>query len=269
MEQNKTKKFRLVVNALIVVALAVNIALLYFVKAEIGLAGSDELHIVFLTAPECENCFDLEPFKEFFKQNDVSEEQFSEYDYDSFSGRKLVKKYEITRVPTVIVSGNVYSYSFMSDLLDNIGEMRKNSFVVTRLQPPYIDIETEEVRGLFDVIYLDDTSCEDCYDVKLNDDVFERLGLFHPENQTEIDITDKQGQLLIEVYGIEAIPTVILKGDLDAYDSLLDIWSQVGTVEDDGVYILRKGVASMGVYKQLPDGNIIQQQEIDENLLLE
>lgn len=269
MNKNKKKNFKLILQLLIVIALAVNIVLLLTMNKGADKADTEELKIIFLITPDCENCFDLEPFREYFKENDVSDEQFVEHDFESFSGKRLLKKYEITQVPTIIITGDVSASPFMADLVENIGEMRKNAFVVTRLQPPFYDIETDEIRGLFDVIYLADKSCEECYDVKLNDEVFERLGLFGAQNLTELDIEDEKGKLLIEAYAIEAVPTVILTGDLAIYESIQDVWSEVGSVEDDGAYILRQGVVSMGVYKQLPEGSIIEPQEVDEDLPLE
>lgn len=239
------------------VALLVNISLIFSIERGQDIDdGFEELEITFLQTPECETCFDLEPFADYFSQNGVEADQIESVDYNSFEGKRLLKKYDITQVPTVIVRGDISSYDFMQGLVDSVGEMRNNDFVVTRLQPPYLDLEEDRVVGEFELVYLDDPACEECYDISEHDTVLDRLGLT-PTTKKVIDANSDEGKALIDQYYIVAIPTILMVGELEPFESLDSVWGQVGTIEDDGTYILRRGVESMGTYKKLPNGEII------------
>ena len=215
------------------------------------------LEITFLTTPACPHCFDLQPLREYLKENGVTDEQITEVTYDSRQGKKLIKKYEIARVPTAIIPGSLTELEFMAGIVENIGEIRKEALVVTELQPPYIDLASGETTGEFELIILDDASCETCYDTSLHDDVLLRLTM-KPSVRTVVDIASEEGKSLIDSYVINAVPTILLRGDMESYESLQEIWPSVGTIEDDGTFVLRSGVANMGTYKRLPDGQIVE-----------
>lgn len=89
------------------------------------------------------------------------------------------------------------------------------------------------------ITYLTDNSCESCYDVKLHRSVLERsFGLTISSEQT-FDRSEEDGQRLIEMYGLEAIPTVLLSKEAAAYPELVTVWRQVGDVALDGAFIFR------------------------------
>lgn len=239
------------------VALLVNVILALQVSQRVsGGGGFGELEVTLVTAPDCKDCFDLTPLRDYLSQNGVAAEQIKEVEYDSWKGKSLTRKYDITKVPTAVFTGDIGSYEFMQGLVDNIGETRKNAFVVTKVQPPYYDLAEDRLRGAFELIYLGDESCTECYDVNLHKGVFERMSLI-PSKESTVDTSSDEGKTLVEEYFIVNVPTILLRGDLEVYESLQEIWPQVGTREQDGTYVLRAGVASMGTYKQLPNGEII------------
>lgn len=243
----------------LVVALLVNVILALQVSKSIGGgSGFGELEITLLTAPDCADCFDLTPLRDYLAQNGVTDGQIKEVPYDSWKGKSLTRKYDVAQVPTAIFTGAVSSYDFMQGLVDSIGEMRKDAFVVTRLQPPYYDLAEEKVRGTFELIFITDQTCAECYDVTLHRTVFERMSM-QASKESVIDVGTEEGAAVVEEYQIASVPTILLRGDLGVYESLQEIWPQVGTIEQDGTYVLRAGVGSMGTYKQLPGGEIISE----------
>ncbi len=224
----------------------------------------DGLSVTVLTAPECQDCFDFEEMIDYYKEQGLTEEQIEYVEYDSRAGKKLVKKFEVNTVPTVLVTGAIEQYSYLQELIGTLATVKGETLVLNDgVQPPYLEIVTGEKRGAFEVIYLTDASCEDCYDVNLHRPVFERL-IMTPDKETELDITDEEAVTLIEEYAITAIPTIVLRGDLDVYKPFNDIWETAGTIEEDGTYILRQGVLSMGTYKSLPTGEIIEAEDPSE-----
>jgi hypothetical protein len=239
---------------LIVLALVGNVFFLF--SSSDNSQGFGDLKITFIEADNCDSCFPLNAFEEYFSANGVTEDQIEKIAHNSFSGKRLIKKYDISKVPTAVVTGAVGEYEFMQGLVDQVGEMRNGAFVVTRVQPPYLDLETEEIKGEFELIYLDDQSCAECYDVSLHDEVFGRLAM-QPAETKVVDVSTDEGRELIDRYFISAVPTILLRGDLDEYQSFQEIWESVGNTEDDGTYVLRQGVENMGTYKTIPDGEII------------
>ena len=172
----------------------------------------------------------------------------------------MLKKYNITKVPTALIKGDFSGNQYLEELNGTAGEVVDDGFLITKLQPPFLDLEQDRLRGLFEVTYLDDESCEECYDIEEHKTVLERLVL-KPSSERYLDVSSDEGKLLIEEYGISAVPTVVFRGDLLVYERLIEIWEQVGSIEDDGAWVLREGVASMGTYKQLPEGAIIIPEE--------
>lgn len=253
------KYLRPVLMGALTVALLVNVILALQISR--GLSGDGDfgqLKITFLTTPDCTNCFDLQPLHDYLTQNGVDDAQITQIAYNSWRGKSLVNKYDIEQVPSAVFTGNLGSYEFMQGLVDNIGEVRKNAFVVTKIQPPYIQLADGKMRGSFELVYLGDKSCTECYDVNLHKSVFERMSI-KPSKETSVDISDEEGQTLVDEYHITSVPTILLRGDMEPYTALQEIWPQVGTIESDGTYVLRDGVGSMGTYKQLPNGEIISQ----------
>ena len=114
---------------------------------------------------------------------------------------------------------------------------------------PYLSIK---------LISLTDESCSDCYDASIHKQILSRLGLVISEEE-EIDVSTENGKKLIEKYEINAVPTIIIQGDAEEYPALAQVWSQVGTVEDDGSYVFRK-IEAMGrgiKYKDLTTNSVV------------
>jgi len=215
------------------------------------------VEVTLLTTPDCPDCFDLAPLREYLEQNGVATDQIKEVAYDSKAGQKLVKAHEISSVPTAIIPGAITDLEFMSGVVENLGKIKNGAFVITELQPPFIDVATGDVFGRFEMTVLSDATCTECYDPALHDQVLARLAM-KPYATTTIDIGSEEGKALVESYVITSVPTILLRGDLDRYSTLQDVWTSVGTIENDGTYVLRQGVANMGTYKRLSDGMVIE-----------
>lgn len=247
-----------ILHSLLAIALAVNIGLLFSISDDesgsTSAAGS--LEVFLLTTPECDSCFDLDPLEEFLVKSGVEPASIESFAYDSKEGKKLVKRYEVKEVPTAILMGDVSINADLQELVAAITEERDGAYVVTKVQPPYLDLEQNKIRGDFNVVLIDDESCEECYDVTEHEIVFERL-VMEPSAYETVDISTEEGKLLLDEYNIVAVPTILLRGDLEVYDQLVDVWAEAGSVEEDGTWVLRSGVETMGTYKSLPDGEIV------------
>lgn len=252
---------RLLLQVGVFIAIIANSYILYSISQPSSNSSDKNLFVTVLTAPECEDCFDFAEMIDYYKEQGVTDGQIEYVEYDSRAGKKLVNKFSVNTVPTVLVEGDIQQYSYLQELVGTLATVKEDTLVLNDgVQPPYLEIETGEKRGAFEVIYLSDTTCEDCYDVDLHRPVFDRL-IMTADKETILDSADDEAVTLIEEYAITAIPTIILRGDLAVYKPFNDIWESAGTIEEDGTYILRQGVLSMGTYKSLPTGEIIEQED--------
>ncbi|MBS3108477.1 hypothetical protein J4409_01265 [Candidatus Woesearchaeota archaeon] len=69
---------------------------------------------------------------------------------------------------------------------------------------------------------------------------------------------------MVKKYGIKAAPTIILSEEASVYNVLNGIWSQVGTVESDGVYVFRNIEVIGEIYKDLSSDKIIEPPKTQE-----
>ena len=76
-------------------------------------------------------------------------------------------------------------------------------------------------------------------------------------DQKLLDVQTSEGRHLLNKYNIELLPTIILSKDASDYLSLKSVWPNVGTIEEDGSYVFRQGVKSMGVYKDMTSNQVV------------
>jgi hypothetical protein len=108
-------------------------------------------------------------------------------------------------------------------------------YVLPTLNAPYLNVSSGQVRGYVTATYLDDSSCDACYDPHETRAALLQAGVVPHEERT-LDAASAEGKRLTERYNITRIPTIVLTGDLDAYPALRPSWEAVGTVETDGAY---------------------------------
>ncbi|NCN07565.1 hypothetical protein GW933_02615 [Candidatus Falkowbacteria bacterium] len=95
-------------------------------------------------------------------------------------------------------------------------------------------------------------NCEGkCFDINLFLDALKQNGIEELGTET-INIEDKQGQDLVNKYGIEKVPTVLISGELDKNPQLAQAWSALGEVIDN-VFVFRKLIPP---YIEVSTGNL-------------
>lgn len=220
-----------------------------------------KIQIVKILDKNCPDCFDIERILSKVRSANVKIKSERLLDAQDAEARSLISKYGIERLPTFIVSGDINRNNELILLWKTFGQKFDNNktFVLTRVFPPYVLADTGEVRGRFSLIYLTDVTCDDCYDVTRHEVALGNLGLnITDENSRVLDVGSEKGHEFIKKYSIKHAPTIILQGELNEYAPLFQVWSQVGTIEDDGAYVFREnGEKIMGPYKDLPTGEIL------------
>lgn len=220
-------------------------------------ADAPKLRITVITSKLCgDKCFDINLFLDALKQNGIKEVGTETLNIEDSQGRALADKYQITKVPTVLISGELDKNPQLAQAWASLGEIIDQVFVFRKLIPPYIEVASGQLKGQFSLVYLTDESCSKCYDVKLHDTALGNLGLKTDNNQT-IDVASDEGKELLKKYEILSVPTILLSGDLIEYSGLQQIWPQVGVVAEDGTYVFTK-MDEMGSYMNLKTGKLVE-----------
>lgn len=263
-EFDLSRNLALVVGAVLILAalssLGVAIKTNFVLGKKLAVAKEAErpanLQLTIIKAKDCVNCFDINQVVGFIKKEKVKIESEKEVELTSPEGSDLVKKYNLEKAPGIIIEGEVEKSESLKTILSKMGDVQDGVFVLRKSGAPYILTDSGDVRGEVKVTLIKDSKCSKCYDVERHKLALSALGV--PINDIQVvELTDAVGWQLKNKYKIKVIPTMILTGDLDVYDSLKGVWSSVGTVEKDGAYVFRN-LAIMGAYKDLTNGKVVE-----------
>lgn len=216
-----------------------------------------EIDIIILQESSCEDCFSVAAVIAAIKQENVKVNSERTVEILDLEGSKLVSQYNITKVPTFIISGEIEKENSLKTLWPEIGKVQDNTFVFTEVGAPFVLPSSGDVRGRVKISMIMDRNCSECYDVTNNEGALERFGV-PTDDQQIVEIGQPEGMALIEKYKIELIPTIIIEGDVETHSSLTAIWSEIGTIEEDGAYVMRDQVKLMGTYKDLTTDEVIE-----------
>ncbi len=208
--------------------------------------------------PGCKDCSDVSSLITQLVRTGVIVSKESTLDVSQ--AQELIAKYKITKIPTIIFSKDLGSYqdSQVLSAWKQFGSIEDDgSYILRAVPPPYKDLTKNEVVGLVDVTYLNDNSCSNCYNVSLHKAILLNFGTFISK-ENRIDISSVEGKDLLAKYKITKVPTIILTKEASAYTSLIEAWKQVGTVEDDGIFVFRN-LEVLGLpYKDLTTNQVVE-----------
>ncbi|MBI2578862.1 MAG: cupredoxin domain-containing protein [Candidatus Aenigmarchaeota archaeon] len=207
----------------------------------------------------CPDCADLMQVISFFKQQNVKFSSEKTIDYTSQEAKDLIAKFEVQKVPALIISKDILDYPAISQVWDQLNTSEKQGFYALHTTvPPYRDLATNKIEGLVTVIYLNDSTCASCYDVQINRQILERNFGVVIANETTDDINSENGRSLVKQYNITKVPIMLASPDASVYAAFTEIWQQVGNVAKDGWYVMRKPEV-LGTYKDLAKGIVVNE----------
>lgn len=260
--------FRALIALAVVGIVAVN-AVIYY-KARSGRTAEDgataqisanlpAIELIIVNKPDCTECFDIDKLVAPLKDSQVADvRKETRIDYSSPEGAEILRRYEIDKVPTVLVSGDIERLFDLPSFLQNLGRQAEDgTLIVTNVPAPYFEISSGTVRGRFIAYYISKSDCGECYDVKTHRNALTRLSMT-PAEEIFVDAGESGGKELISRYRIATLPTIIMTGEMDAYPQLNEVWPTVGTVENDGAYVFRQGQQYMGPYLDLQSGKLVR-----------
>ena len=220
-----------------------------FVSTETGevIGRVSVTHIVDSTCQDCQDLFGLTDFLR--KQAGVVFSENNIYEYNSPDGVTSINRFNIQRIPAVVFSRNILEYPSVREVWASLNVTEKNGFFALHAQtPPYRDTKSGELSGFVSVIYLTDNSCKNCYNVSINKQIVSRF--LAAKDEKTVDLNSTEGAELVEKYRIEKLPIILLSPDAKEYAEFSAAWEQVGSVEGDGWFVMRKPEI-LGSYKDL------------------
>ena len=206
---------------------------------------------------ECALCSDISSLKTLLVSSGVIINEEKTLDMSDAEASELIGKYNIEKIPAIILSNDVDAYSNIKQSWIQMGTVEPDgTYVFRQTSPPYKNVSSKETLGLVSLILLKDDLCTECYDVNTHKQILASMSVT-AVNESTYDISSEKGKALVNKYQITKVPTFILQGDASIYPSITGIWPQVGSVESDGSHVFRKVEVLRGSkYRDLTTGDV-------------
>lgn len=194
-----------------------------------------DIELIQIVAANCSDCFDLRLVINQLNTSSFNIKSVRTVYYNSPEGEQLISKYNIQKIPTLLISGET-SKANVQSTLSGLGEKADDGTIVfDKQQPPYVNPDNGEVLGRVSVTLIRDSSCSNCFDVSSINQQLKSLGISFSEEKT-LEYTDTEAKDLISKYGIKKIPTIIYSSDIKEYTLFAQL-QQLLQNQDD-VYVL-------------------------------
>ncbi len=209
------------------------------------------IDLITITASSCGDCFDISAVVETLKKANVKINSEKTVDASSAEAKQLVTNYKITKLPTIIVTGEVSRQS-VKGFFGAGWQATDKSAVYSGQTPPYTDA-AGNIKGLVSVTQIVDRSCEKCGELSNVIDFFKKSGVkFSSEKKYDYDSND--GRELIKKFGVDRLPAMILSKDVLDYPAVAEVWPQLGAAEKYGMFALH---ATAPPYRDVAQNKIV------------
>ena len=216
-----------------------------------------------LVDPSCETCFNISRVSQNFIANSQAlglNFTAQAIDASSNEGLELISRYNITKVPTMLLSKEAgLSPAFMLAWEGSGTVEADGTLVLKEAYPPYIDLESGAIAGNVTLVNLLYEPCGACYDVALVETgLRERYGVsvFQVVDYSYDSIEWKE---IVEKYNITKVPAVLVSPELSAYPGVEEKWvGALGTKEQDGWFVFRSMDVPEAVYYDLLLNSTVQ-----------
>jgi len=265
-EEAKKKSFGkgMVIGVIVAVIILVVVLLIVFggkmfgKKPAVDGTVDASLKYTIVTSKACgDKCWDTGLFFEVLQQAGAKEKSRTTVYIEDKKGQDLVEKFKITQVPTILVAGDIDKDEQLTGFFSALGETIDKTFVLRQVIPPYINAASGQLKGEVAVTFITDNSCAECYDVNLHQTSLANFGVPIANSRT-VDAASDEGKSLIEKYNITKVPTIVISGQPDEYQSLKSIWATVGKVADDGTYVFTNLDEMGGSYYDLEKKKVVE-----------
>lgn len=157
-------------------------------------------------------------------------------EFSTLDAKALIMKYNITKIPALVVTGEFKKDNVVS-LWGHLGGKMLTDAVIIEANPPYVDTSTSKEVGLVSVTYLTDPACTVCVNLTGVVTSFEQVGMKISGINT-IDFASPEGQKEILDHSIQHIPALVFSNDIVAYPQIAQYLAQINSTERNGSYAL-------------------------------
>ncbi|MDI6721435.1 MAG: cupredoxin domain-containing protein [Candidatus Aenigmarchaeota archaeon] len=204
------------------------------------------IELVKITDSSCKNCFDIDAVIESLKKTNVDVATERTLEFSSVEAKQLISQYKISKLPTVIASGEV---NRSSALRSQDWQVKGNAVIYTAVSPPYVDA-SGNVRGLVSLTHIIDESCPKCANLTQVISFFKQNNVKFSSEKI-IDYIDAKD--MIEKFSIQKVPALIISKDILDYTAIEEVWDQLNATEKQGFYALHTTVPP---YRNLATENV-------------
>jgi len=228
-----------------------------FVEVSTGLVKGI-VSLTHLKNDNCDECYDFSPLVNQLSSTGMKIGNSNEISISTKEGKALIEKYNIQKIPAIIMGSEIKVYPEIVQGLANVGEIVDDGSFITRFAGmPYYDIKEKKIKGFVTMTILLDESCDGCYNPDTSfKPILQKMGVIFKDEKT-VDISSLAGKNLVDKFSIQKVPTILLTGDMEEYPGLVSSWKDVGSVESDGTYIFRTVEVTGQTYRDLITNNVI------------
>ncbi len=229
-------------NCLVVIlllVLAVNLYVVFTINKQLEpkpviVPEIPKLELYLLKDSSCTQCFNGNQIFDLLKQQLTGFNFTKQEKLELNDAKELLSKYNITKVPALLIKGDI-------DKLDIPGLNKvEDAMVVQEFPPPYLDIQTKQVRGLVNAKLVYDKNCNECTDANLILDLLQNQAGVIFKTKQEYEFNTKEAKELINKYNIKSLPVLIFDNEVLVYEPIKAEIDSLGTKESDGSVIIRK-----------------------------
>ena len=186
-----------------------------------------EIALLTLTT-SCTDCSKIDPIVEAVKGLNVKIIKELAVEEGSNSAKELTDQYSITKLPAVIVKGEIDKLTLQG--FDKVDD----ALVFNNAPAPYKDVSSGKIVGKVNTILINDKTCKDCADLSIVVDNLKKGGIIISGEKVFEAANAKE---LISKHGITKLPALLLSEDIETYPISANL-EQGGILKKEGYYIV-------------------------------
>jgi len=197
---------------------------------------------------DCEDCFEVSALADaLILENNLKIKSRETLNYDSPEAEKLINKYNLKTIPALVVLSKNIEKIEIDDQVFSI----EDSYALFDKSVPYIDLETNEVKGLVQLKEIQSDNCIECTSLSQLRTQFEGIGIKVKDYEI-ISSSSDNGKELIDENNLEFTSSLLISKDIKEYWWIFD---QIESffIEKENYYVLKTPLAP---YVDLADGKI-------------
>lgn len=204
-----------------------------------GPAGPAKADATVINPQGCPRCRSMDVFVEWLESasESLNISMGEVRNISAAEGAALIVKYNITRLPAVVLTGRQFPEAFVSEWTDSLGTQESDGALVLReAYPPYY--ENGAVVGLVEGIAIIPANCPQCPDTAGVFTYLEENAGMAFSNTTLLMENDSRARALMAEYNITKVPGLLMSSDAEAYAPFTEYLLPLGEMKG-GWFVLR------------------------------